>query len=1529
MHFTSRCLIPALLCLAFGLFSCGTHDYLGGGKTLAVEKLPYVIIPDDPQDPGNKIEFDDLFLLDPGTIVPRSSYTGGVDPVMGTDIFSDFDNDGLINEDEMAFGNIWVADYPLVEATIAPPVMMQIELFLDGADNSTTFNSEISSDDVEDNIEKGTESVHRNEINTRTVQFQDTYNKQGSATLATSVNMSMSANVNVMGSGAGASYSMGSNVSTSISSAYGETKNKWKDVPFKDNLGKEAKSLKRSEAAKKSRNLRNEIRNSYTQTVKMKPNAGYVRAALYIQNHSINMPVRLSNIRCTLMFETPEGQLLPGESFRLREDDYSLLKIDVYGGQLFGPYVISLEGLNTYEIKDAISKGYNPKIFIVGFDMSHVPDSDYRNVLGDRFTGNNLQVIEEKAKGRTAGIKLSGPGFRHFFRVAAFEVMNGDPINPQPLPEGRNMPTEAEVDNLRAGVSLEKALTRITYSGMEIEFADYILDFSGLEGVGSLSIPVDPDNPDAGTTACFHVRSVKSINGRKNKLPILAEVDEIDESGVPTGKKAYLMKPLKDWTDAEKIKCGLWVVFDQGVYYRHPGEFGKNPIFNALAESERKDLDTFSYQRLSDPENPDSTEMVTEIVPRVQGITGLIWPGDHYDIVYISMAEILGIPDRVMNELVGVPDDTINMVNILTQTSTMGTEKKEFGYNPIESEEVALGFNTRWKSEELGERPFIPNVRSQYLGTAIEGDTVEIEINLDETKYLNPSFGSPEIIDARTRVYNYTDFSYSMIMDPAIYPFDYEEALDFEISFAINGRQGDWLNLIPERSPYCGSYWYEAEENSARTYLGGIKYSWDYLDQNFTVRFTVPYGLPGIEDDSTVDLYLRTAPNNAYRESIWPLKYDEVKKFRGRVASVEYNNNPLDPRTTIITEYNAGEIAPGDDLRINDRLAAYDVISVDDSKQDQYEIVVAGDAAAMRLDWAMVNLNEPLDEPEMQLSREGGFFGEWNSELEAHADHQPLLTGNTVGVFSPVRSLGYDPGFMVANWLGNNNFGNPSWNNWANAGSWNGFIDRIFDSFLATDSGYSFSLLPCKFDTADDFLLSTTNTYDQSSPVVRISGDRALVVWESDNGSNRDIYGRILNVNTGAGLGNNFLISTTNANNQRRPQVEISGGRALVVWESNDNGSDNNIRGRIIDMAAGAPIGNDFLVSITTANTQESPRLGISGDLAMVVWESNYGTTFDIRGRIIVLSLGAGQTNPEFTVNSTVAYNQNNPDISVTGDSALVAWESMNSSGNDDIRGRIFTMSSGTANGSDFLVSSTVTNDQWYPKVSASGDRALVVWWSSDNGSTALLEGDIRGRFIDMTTAESQSGAEILVSTTTRNSQWWPRLSMADDKAFVVWESNDTGMYDIRGRMIDMIAKQGIGNDFLVNTTTEDDQRYPDICISGNQALVVWTSENGTDFDIRGRIIRMNTGSGMRNDFLLSSTGMGDQEFPKSVIAGNQALVVWQSGDNGSNDDIRGITFELATTGNALLHGLSNFFVSPMIERDYTVKARIIDPLSE
>ncbi|MEQ9365105.1 MAG: hypothetical protein RIF32_12715, partial [Leptospirales bacterium] len=304
--------LAAAVCLSLFAAGCSVG---GQGKDVDLSAaIPLLAIPAPTpsqfkpgEGPGSPaVPLANLFSLPPGQFASMASMAGVIDPV-GTTLPQDFDGDGILNDDETA-SNRWTADYPVVQTKIATPVTLKIEILQSTTQSNDEITSEITSNDFEDTVNRGTEQSHRNEINERTTQFKDSISSSSSLALGQRISNSSSYGLNLSGGalfgliegsyGFSHSQEHSKENSWSNSQSYAETRTKWADVPFKNNLNRNAWQVKSDSAARKARKFRSELRQKIDETSVVEANAGYVRAALYIENLSVNMPVRLSNILC-------------------------------------------------------------------------------------------------------------------------------------------------------------------------------------------------------------------------------------------------------------------------------------------------------------------------------------------------------------------------------------------------------------------------------------------------------------------------------------------------------------------------------------------------------------------------------------------------------------------------------------------------------------------------------------------------------------------------------------------------------------------------------------------------------------------------------------------------------------------------------------------------------------------------------------------------------------------------------------------------------------------------------------------------------------------------------------------------------------------------------------------------------------------------------------------------------------------------------------------------------------------------------
>jgi Ca2+-binding RTX toxin-like protein len=268
-----------------------------------------------------------------------------------------------------------------------------------------------------------------------------------------------------------------------------------------------------------------------------------------------------------------------------------------------------------------------------------------------------------------------------------------------------------------------------------------------------------------------------------------------------------------------------------------------------------------------------------------------------------------------------------------------------------------------------------------------------------------------------------------------------------------------------------------------------------------------------------------------------------------------------------------------------------------------------------------------------------------------------------------------------------------------------------------------------------------------------------------------------------------------------------------------------------------------------------------------------------------------GRIGQDFIVNTTTADGQTRPSITALADGRfVVTWDSFDNGDGSEacIRGRIYN-ADGSAGGSDFILNTTTAGSEGDPSVTALADgRFVVTWNASDNGS------DIRGRVYNANGSADTTingGNDFLVNTTTANSQFTPSVTaLADGRFVVTWTSLDNGTdYDVRGRVYNANGSPA-GNDFLVNTVTANSQQNPSVAaLADGRFIVTWqSSDNGLEYaDIRGRVYNAN-GSPAGGDFLVNTTTANGQFTPSvTALADGRFVVTWES-YNGADSDVRG-----------------------------------------
>ena len=402
-----------------------------------------------------------------------------------------------------------------------------------------------------------------------------------------------------------------------------------------------------------------------------------------------------------------------------------------------------------------------------------------------------------------------------------------------------------------------------------------------------------------------------------------------------------------------------------------------------------------------------------------------------------------------------------------------------------------------------------------------------------------------------------------------------------------------------------------------------------------------------------------------------------------------------------------------------------------------------------------------------------------------------------------------------------------------------------------------------------EFLVNTTTLNGQrESTVTRLSDGRFVVIWSDSSQTGADISGfavrgQIFNAN-GSKSGAEFLVNTTTASSQAEPAITaLANGRFVVTWtDTSSSGGDTSgyaIRGQIFN-ANGSKSGAEMLINTTTSSDQLlSACTRLSDGRFVVTWSDGSGTGADTSGYAI--------------------------------------------------RAQIFN-ANGTRSGPEFVVNATVTGDQFLPQVTALPTGGFVMTWSDlslgtgDNSSYAI-------RAQAFNADGSRRGIEVVINTTTANSQDTSQIiTLSDGRVVIVWNdasqsAGDTSGYAVRGQILNADGSRS-GGEFLVNTTTASNQNSPALAaLPSGKFVVVWTDESATGGDSSGRAIRAQVfnadGSKSGPEFLVNTTTANDQFEPSvAALSNGDFVVTWTDAsalaDDNSGFAVRSQIFGFTTT---------------------------------
>ena len=668
----------------------------GAGVLLKIEEVTPGdddgLTPDEykalPIDPATGLH--PMFGGVPGLEVPGQIMASVISDLSGYNAVTDPDGDGIPSDEELGaqFTNPYVADCPRITARIDTPV--QIDLVVNENDQTQNHSELITDSDVKNTINNSMESRQYSQLNLKTTPYVTknslAWSDKNAGSMGYSLSMSLESSLKVPSVDINSKFN--TNMSTNMSfdkeqsrSTMSE-KTVFQNVNYIDNLNRSGSEYKDDTVERISKNFRQSGVSKSDFTID--PNAGKVSASLYLINESRNMPVRIINVKLTLSFRTPSGNCLSVKTFFLRYDDYTDFDEEVYGGQELGPYAINITGLNTNMVKKALANGYTPQIHVVSYDMRRVENSNYNPGV------ENLKIVEETAKSRTAVIKIIGAGVREMYRVPAFEVDANGTVVP--------------------GISLKKALFKIYKSqigggeGWDVDKNGDTLTVSDSGLKWKTGFVEDPDRPGEYKYSDNVKGNVWSLFSTCVKSYVVSErVAVTDGSGQVIG------------SEIKNIDKRIETVESIGNLKKYnPFSAEDNPSYN-----EKEPLTTEEFLKMK-------YWVILHNGRYFNGdINDPIWAGERYEIIFFDAKDF---NERFRTVAYAPLMDSIGS----NASSESGSEGDFVDFSQVQSD-YDFKLNTLWNNELDGRSMF---ARSVYLGRVVRGDVIRLDIGMDEFRSL-------------------------------------------------------------------------------------------------------------------------------------------------------------------------------------------------------------------------------------------------------------------------------------------------------------------------------------------------------------------------------------------------------------------------------------------------------------------------------------------------------------------------------------------------------------------------------------------------------------------------------------------------------------------------------------------------------------------------------------------------------------------------------------------------------------------------
>lgn len=282
---------------------------------------------------------------------------------------------------------------------------------------------------------------------------------------------------------------------------------------------------------------------------------------------------------------------------------------------------------------------------------------------------------------------------------------------------------------------------------------------------------------------------------------------------------------------------------------------------------------------------------------------------------------------------------------------------------------------------------------------------------------------------------------------------------------------------------------------------------------------------------------------------------------------------------------------------------------------------------------------------------------------------------------------------------------------------------------------------------------------------------------------------------------------------------------------------------------------------------------------------------------------GPDRAGGEILVNTSLNFDQLAPSgTRLSNGTYIIVWHDTNNASDGSqasVKAQLYA-ADGTPIGTEFRCNTFTTGNQQDASVAALAGGGFVVSWSSfltypGDGSAAVV-----AQVFDA--AGTKVGSEILVNTTTLNTQWQPDIAALANGGFAIAFTDfsatggDTSGRAVRMQVFNADATRS-GGELLVNTNTFQNQDLGVVTQLNSGAIAVAWVDSGPlgSLSVASYVkVRLYTGGVPGAEITVSTTTTGNQSNADIVaLAGGRFVVVWTDYSGANGDPVSGIRARL------------------------------------